>query len=514
VTRVGKYLLLDRIGVGGMAEVLRAKALGPAGFDRIVALKCIRPMLASDETFVKMFVDEAKIAGQLDHDNIVRIHELGRVRGTHFMTMDYVFGRDLRQVLAQLKGEGQVMAPPMAAFIAAQMLDALDHAHTKTDARGQPMRVIHRDVSPQNILIAYNGRVLLIDFGILKAANRAVKTLSGVTRGKVGYMSPEQISGEPIDHRSDLFAVGTCLHEMLCCRRLFRGKSDVEVIERVRAADAAPPSTFNPRVPPELDAIVMRALSLRREDRYQSAREMGDALKQYVANSHPVFGLEQLSKVMRLVFEDDYARELAHLARLSTVTEDGESVVQHAPELDVPVTPGGPTLVTPPNAVSRGALFERASLVDVQDVMSIRDMAPTPAVISQPPPQAVGDLEDEFKPESTDSIPLTNRKGEKIPVDTSDDFTPPFHGGVGLLGQTLPRVLGPDDSIPDLPVPNPADVIRPPGGAHQAGGGAAPAEQKRKTPWLLLAMTASIALALGAGGVVLFLIAVGALDLG
>ena len=147
----------------------------------------------------------------------------------------------------------------------------------------------------------------------------------------------------------------------------------------------------------------MRALSRDRDARYQSAREMGDALKHYVANSHPVFGMEQLSKVMRLVFEDEYERELAHLARLSTITADGESVVQHAPELDLPVSPGGPTLVTPPNAVSRGALFERANLVDVEEVVSIRDMAPTPLVISQPPPQAVGELEEEFKPESTGS---------------------------------------------------------------------------------------------------------------
>ena len=231
-----RYLLLDRVGIGGMAEVFRAKALGIEGFGKIVALKRIRPNLAEDEQFVTMFVDEAKIAGQLRHENVVRIHELGVLQGTHFIAMEYVFGKDLLQLLATLRRRDQVMAPVMAAWIAAKVPAGLHYAHERVDDSGAPLALIHRDVSPQNVLLSYDGAVKLIDFGIAKATSRAFQTMGDVVKGKAGYMSPQQIMGEPIDHRSDVFALSTCLHEMLTCRRLFRAASDIEVLDRIRLA--------------------------------------------------------------------------------------------------------------------------------------------------------------------------------------------------------------------------------------------------------------------------------------
>jgi serine/threonine protein kinase len=222
----GKYLLLERINVGGMAEVFIAKAFGVEGFERILAIKKILPTMAEDEEFITMFIDEARISVQLNHANVVHIHELGKHDETFYIAMEYVAGRDLRTILERYRRHKEIMPTAQAVFIASKICEGLDYAHRRKDARGQDLDIIHRDVSPQNILISYEGEVKIIDFGIAKAANRSQKTQAGILKGKFGYMSPEQVRGLPIDRRADVFAVGVILYEMLTGEKLFVGESD------------------------------------------------------------------------------------------------------------------------------------------------------------------------------------------------------------------------------------------------------------------------------------------------
>ncbi|MFZ9890012.1 MAG: serine/threonine protein kinase, partial [Myxococcota bacterium] len=201
--RFGKYVLLERVNVGGMAEVFKAKTFGVAGFERILAIKRILPSLVDDQEFIHMFIDEARIAVQLNHTNIAQIYELGKQGPHYYIAMEYLPSRDLRSILDRLRSAGQLMPIAQAAYITAKICEGLDYAHRRRDPAGAPMNIIHRDVSPQNILVTYEGDIKVIDFGIAKAANRASKTQAGVLKGKFGYMSPEQVRGLPIDRRSD-----------------------------------------------------------------------------------------------------------------------------------------------------------------------------------------------------------------------------------------------------------------------------------------------------------------------
>src|SRR6185437_13127616 len=217
----GKYLLLERINVGGMAEVFMAKAFGAEGFERLLAIKKILPTMVEDEEFITMFLDEARISVQLNHANVVQIHELGRQDENFYIAMDYVAGKDLRTILERYRRRHEIMPTAQAAYLAMRMAEGLDYAHKKKDARGQDLHIVHRDVSPQNILVSFDGEVKIIDFGIAKAANRAQKTQAGILKGKFGYMSPEQVRGLPIDRRSDIFALGVVFFEMVTGEKLF-----------------------------------------------------------------------------------------------------------------------------------------------------------------------------------------------------------------------------------------------------------------------------------------------------
>ena len=227
----GKYLLLGRISVGGMAEVFKAKSFGVQGFEKIIAIKRILPSLGRDEDFITMFIDEAKIAGQLAHANIGQIHELGQVDGAHFIAMEYIWGRDLLQLQNRFKKRGKRISMSAASFIVMKVCEGLHYAHKKRDVLGVPMEIVHRDCSPQNIVISFEGEVKLIDFGIARAASRSSRTNAGVLKGKFGYMSPEQVRGLPLDRRSDIFSLGIILFEVLTGRRLFDGESDFSTLE-------------------------------------------------------------------------------------------------------------------------------------------------------------------------------------------------------------------------------------------------------------------------------------------
>jgi serine/threonine protein kinase len=279
----GKYTLFERIGRGGMADVYKGRVSGPQGFERTFVVKRILPHLSEDATFIKMFVEEAKLSARLAHPNIVQIFELGAVEGEYFISMEYIRGRDLSETMRAI---WKTMGPPrpeLVAYIGREACRALNYAHSLSDERGRPLGMIHRDVSPSNIMMSYEGAVKLLDFGIAKALGEAPETTkSGTMKGKYAYMAPEQTEGDDVDHRIDIFSCGIVLHEVLTGRRLFKGQNDVLTIERVRRCDVPPPSQQNPMVPPELDAIVLRALQRDRDHRWATAADMADALDDVV----------------------------------------------------------------------------------------------------------------------------------------------------------------------------------------------------------------------------------------
>jgi len=273
--RFGQYEILERIASGGMAELYKARLSGVEGFQKIVAIKKILPHLADNEEFIAMFANEAKLAAQLNHPHIVHIFDLGKIEGGgYFIAMEYVDGRDLRGLLHSAQEVGSQLPIPLAVYVASKVAAALDYAHRRRDPDGRDMNIVHRDVSPQNILISYEGDIKLCDFGIAKAASKASTTQSGALKGKVQYMSPEQAWGKPIDRRSDLFSLGAVLFEMLTDQKLFRGDSDLTVLEKVRAAEVVSPSSISPEVSPSLDAIVLKALAREPEERYANASDM------------------------------------------------------------------------------------------------------------------------------------------------------------------------------------------------------------------------------------------------
>ncbi len=240
--RFGQYEILERIASGGMAELYRARRSGVEGFQKIVAIKKILPHLADNEGFIAMFADEAKLAAQLNHPNIVHIYDLGKIEaGGYFIAMEHVEGRDLRAILESARELGMPLPVPLAVYVASKVASALDYAHRRRDGDGRDLHIVHRDVSPQNILISYEGDIKLCDFGIAKAASKVSQTESGALKGKIQYMSPEQAWGKPIDRRSDLFSLGTVLYELLTEQKLFPGESDMTVLEKVRAAVAGGP---------------------------------------------------------------------------------------------------------------------------------------------------------------------------------------------------------------------------------------------------------------------------------
>ncbi len=279
---VGRYQIVDRLAVGGMAELFKATLTGEHGFAKLVAIKKILPHLATDHSFVEMFIDEARITAQLDHRHIVQVFELGTDADTPYIAMQYVDGLDVLALLREC-ARSQIRLPPdLAALIARDVLDALDYAHNALDASGRPLGIIHRDISPGNVLLSWRGDVKLTDFGIARAAERRHKTEAGTLKGKYGYMSPEQVSGSEVDTRSDLFSVGILLAEMVMARRLFTSTNDLDILLMVRDARLDRLHKYATEFPVELRVLTTRALQRRPEDRWQSAAQFRDALDEWL----------------------------------------------------------------------------------------------------------------------------------------------------------------------------------------------------------------------------------------
>ena len=267
--RLGQYLLLEKLATGGMAQLYRGKIVGVQGFEKIIAIKQILPHLTAEKELVDAFIDEAKLAALLNHQNVVQIYDFGKIEDSYFISMEYLFGKDLRATLAKSRGKEMPLGIQNALHIAARICAGLDYAHKLKDFQGKALNIIHRDISPQNIFITYEGEVKILDFGIAKAASQSTITQLGMIKGKVAYMSPEQAAGNPIDHRSDIFSVGILLYEMLSGKRMFQGDT-MQILAKVRKAEFDPPEAALPGLPVTLYRVLHQALAKEPSERYQT----------------------------------------------------------------------------------------------------------------------------------------------------------------------------------------------------------------------------------------------------
>jgi eukaryotic-like serine/threonine-protein kinase len=322
--RFGKYDLHKKLATGGMAEVWLARQTGIEGFEKFLVLKRILPHLAEDPEFVQMFLNEAKIAARFNHPNIAQIFDLGETNGTYFIAMELVRGEDLGRVMRKAWASGDWVKVPLAMRIVAGACEGLHYAHTKADESGRPLKVVHRDISPQNILISFDGAVKLVDFGIAKAADQASMTKSGAIKGKFSYMSPEQAAGKPLDHRSDVFSIGLVLYELLTGHRPLKRDNELATLQAALECQIELPSRVAD-VAAEVDPLVMKALAKSPDDRYPDARAFQVALEGYLAEQRLVAGSIQISELMARLFADRLADE-AKLGIPAPSAEDSSGV--------------------------------------------------------------------------------------------------------------------------------------------------------------------------------------------
>ncbi|MBS2028444.1 MAG: serine/threonine protein kinase [Deltaproteobacteria bacterium] len=311
--RFGKYTLIDRIAVGGMAEIFLARQAGLEGFEKTIVIKRIRPHLSQQKAFVKMFLNEAKLAAQLNHPNIVQIYDLGKIGESYFIAMEYIFGRDMRRIIPKADSLGIPFPMVYALKIASSVCEGLYYAHQKMDIYGNPLNIVHRDVTPENIFVSFDGTVKVLDFGIAKAANQIEQTKAGEIKGKLSYMSPEQCMGKPLDHRSDIFSLGVVLYEWITGFKLFTGESEVGILKSITEGKIYAPSYFKADIPEAVEKILMKALEKDREKRYQSAWDMQYDVDQFLSQYEFTPSNIHLSNFLKQLFSDELEEEKKRL---------------------------------------------------------------------------------------------------------------------------------------------------------------------------------------------------------
>ncbi len=308
VENFGKYLLLEKLAVGGMAEVYLAKSAGANGLAKLVALKRILPQFTNNPDFISMFKEEAKVAINLNHSNIVSIYDFGIEDSQFYLVMEFVDGRNLRQIINEMKKLNKSFSIDQAVYIIKEAAAGLNHAHRCVDSHsGKPLNITHRDMSPQNIMISFEGETKVIDFGIAKAETEAEATKAGTLKGKFSYMSPEQAEGYPIDPRTDVFALGIILWELLANDRLFTGSNEGAILRKIRDGQVPAIRKINPTVPPELERIVMKALAKDKNVRYQTAANFHKDLNLFLNTQYPDFSTHDFSMFVRECFKVGYA---------------------------------------------------------------------------------------------------------------------------------------------------------------------------------------------------------------
>jgi serine/threonine protein kinase len=339
--RIGRYKLVKRLAVGGMADIYLAQEMSPRGYQRTCVVKTIRADLVDEDDLIQMLMEEARIASCLKHDNIVELYEVGEEDGTHFLSMEFVFGRDLGQIRDRCLDLGQKIPYEHIVTILADVLDALYYAHHKATYQGKPLQVIHRDVSPQNIIVGFDGGVKLLDFGLAKAAAQLSRTRAGVLKGKYAYMSPEQVNFEGVDQRADIFSTGIVLWEMLTQRRLFFRSSDYETVKAVMACVVPFARAIRNDVPWWLSWIAFRALRRNPRWRYGDATKMGKALlnqdprERSVAKDALAEWMNQLFREELHIRERSLVRAMSNPGRHREILDAGFELIEEATELDL-----------------------------------------------------------------------------------------------------------------------------------------------------------------------------------
>jgi eukaryotic-like serine/threonine-protein kinase len=352
--KLGRYYLLDRIAIGGMAEIFRAQTTDSEGKDVLVAIKRVLSQLAEDDEFLQMLVDEAKIATTLDHPNIARVYEFVRTDSEYFIAMEYVDGKDLRSIIDRCSSQNVRLETSWILYIMISVLDGLHAAHDQRDATGSPLHIVHRDVSPSNVLVSYTGAVKLCDFGIAKARLNRVRTRTGVIKGKVRYMSPEQTTGRKLDRRSDIFSAGTVMYELLTQHVPFEAEAELDLLCAVRDARYPAPTIYRPDLHPDLVRILERALTRSRRSRYSNAQDFARDLRKHLQNYHPDFSVGPLQALLEYLFAGDIERGKrrlkqfaigANVAEAETLDEDLDQAPNHY-ELELETTPVGQEVPT------------------------------------------------------------------------------------------------------------------------------------------------------------------------
>ncbi len=373
----GKYRLLAHLANGGMAEVLLASHTGLANFEKLVVLKLILPHLSKEKRFIDMFLDEARIAAKLNHPNVVQVFDLGVEDGRYFIAMEYLPGESLSYLVRTMRKQGRALPAHLAAGIVMQAADGLYHAHSAVDNTGKPLRIVHRDISPQNIFVLYDGGVKVVDFGIAKATLNTTKTRTGTLKGKYAYMSPEQILGKELDARSDLFSLGVVLWECLTGRKLFTEQSDLKLLQSITDGDIPSPVEVDPKVPWDLSNIAMKALEKDPKARFQSARHMRQSLYSYLKNTedeadtvaiarfmheHCTERIKKKQQLIKGAQEDCQDLHQALFGDLNSILSDTEQSIPRTP-LDKALVAQKPAKDPVPPGLLEGSVEESSSLV-------------------------------------------------------------------------------------------------------------------------------------------------------
>jgi eukaryotic-like serine/threonine-protein kinase len=424
--QLGRYHLLDRIAFGGMAEIYRAKTFDHDGHSHLVAVKRVLAHLAEDDDFIQMLVDEAKIASLIRHGNIAHVYEFARAHGEYFIAMEYIDGKDLRSILEKCRAHNAVVPSAHAAWIGSEIALALHAAHCVVDQQGRALRLVHRDVSPSNVLCAYAGEVKLCDFGIAKATLSRVHTRTGVIKGKVKYMSPEQAMGRKLDHRSDIFSMGSVLYEMLTKIPPFTAANEMELLIKVRDARYTPVHELEPEVPPVLEAIVDRALTRSRSARFQSAEEMAIELKAFLADFAPGYTRSHLGRYLRKMFEDEIESELRKLEDYVIGGEVdardlGENLIADALGPDAPYSKFTP-IATPEQLAEAGGAGTGSAVE--RETRPRRASTPRPPGPPEPALARAGTVPPRGQREQRDKQNLTNARTVPGAAPTEDDLPP------------------------------------------------------------------------------------------
>lgn len=499
--RIGRYEVLNHLATGGMAQIYLARQTGLGEFERYVVLKTILRERARDQRFITMFLDEAKLAATLNHQNIAQVYEVDQADGAYFMAMEYVHGENARAILETTLKRGWTIPLELALMMMTGAAAGLHHAHERKGKQGQPLNIVHRDVSPANIMVGYDGSVKVLDFGIAKAEERATKTVGGMIKGKYGYMSPEQCKGKAIDRRSDIFALGICLYELTTLRRAFKGADDFETMKRIVAGDVVLPSMAVPNYPRELEAIILTAMASDPKARFQTAQEMIEALDSFAVRAQLTASNTALGRFMTQLFGPkrepwvEGANSDRTQVSISGMTPEGDNVKTVVlrvrdqargamneqlanPEYESPGSPD-PTAWQQPEP--------RASMRSRPPKLSIDEMFDSPLQMPLPAPATQSGIGNALQSEPG-AHPLVD--------DVPFDMAPP-------RAFAPPRIPTPTPTPTPTPIPVPA-LRRAPTSAPEATAYVAPSPPMRRRrsrwrSWLIFIALVAAGVAAGAG---------------